>query len=142
MRKLLFTFLAVAASYPSIVTAADEPKPAEGQRVFELRTYVAHEGKLDALKARFRDHTLKLFEKHGMTNVGYFVPRSDSDGKDKTTLIYLLAYPSAEAAKASWAAFRVDPEWKAVAAESEKDGKLVKEVISVYLDPADFSPIK
>ena len=141
MRTLIFTLLTVAAAYPARALAADDCTPAEGQRVFELRTYVAHEGKFDALKARFRDHTLKLFEKHGMTNVGYFVPRAASDGKDKT-LIYLLAYPSADAAKASWDAFRADPEWKAVAAESEKGGKLAKEVISVYLDPTDFSPIK
>ncbi|WZO99150.1 NIPSNAP family protein [Isosphaeraceae bacterium EP7] len=141
MRTILFTLLAVMAAYPALAIAADDPKPAEGQRVFEMRTYVAHEGKFDALKSRFRDHTLKLFEKHGITNIAYFVPRSKSDGSDKT-LIYVLAYPSADAAKASWEAFRADPEWKVAAAASEKDGKLVKEVISVFLDPTDFSPIK
>lgn len=106
-------------------------------RVFELRTYYAHEGKLPNLLARFRDHTTKLFEKHGMTNVGYWVP------KDKpNTLIYLLAHKSPEAAKASWDGFRKDPVWLKARDASEASGKIVQKVESVYLEPTDFSKMK
>src|SRR5215831_1416139 len=109
-------------------------------RVFELRTYTANEGKLEALHARFRNHTTKLFEKHGMTNVGYWSPRDMPLAQN--TLVYLLAYPSREAAKQSWENFRNDPEWKKVKAESEANGELVKKVDSVYMDPTDYSAMK
>src|SRR2546425_13431 len=100
-------------------TAADEKK----ERVFELRTYTAAEGKLDALNARFRDHTNKLFVKHGMELIGYWTP---ADGeKSRNTLIYILAYPSKEAREQSWKDFRNDPDWKKAQAESEKDGPLL-----------------
>ena len=106
-------------------------------RVFELRTYYTHEGKLENLLARFRDHTTKLFEKHGMTNVGYWIP------KDKpNTLIYLLGHKSPEAAKASWDAFRKDPVWLKARDASEASGKIVQKVESVYMDPTDFSKMK
>jgi hypothetical protein len=115
---------------------------AAANRVFELRTYTTPPGKLDALKARFRDHTVKLFEKHGMTNIGYWVPQ-DAPQKDNT-LVYLLAHSSREAAAKSWAAFRTDPDWVKAKAESEKDGPLTIQggVTSVFLDPTDFSAIK
>lgn len=115
---------------------------AAADRVFELRTYTTPPGKLDALKARFRDHTVKLFEKHGMTNIGYFVPQ-DAPQKDNT-LTYLLAHSSREAAAKSWAAFRTDPDWVKARAESEKDGPLTVQggVTSVFLDPTDFSKLK
>jgi hypothetical protein len=109
-------------------------------RVFELRTYTAEDGKLEALHARFRDHTTKIFQKHGMTNVGYWSPADEPLAKN--TLVYLLAFPSREAAKQSWAAFRNDPEWKKVQAESEAQGKLVKKVDSVFMNPTDYSPLK
>src|SRR5581483_11879006 len=105
-------------------------------RFFEMRTYYAAPGKLDDLLARFRDHTLKLFEKHGMANMGYWLPQTNSENK----LIYLLAYPSREARESSWKAFSSDPEWQAVARASERQGKLVTKVESVYLQPTDFSP--
>jgi NIPSNAP len=108
-------------------------------RVFELRTYYAHEGKLEDLSARFRNHTLKYFEKHGMTNVGYWMPM---DAEQKGKIIYLLAYPSRDAAKKSWDAFRQDAGWKAVAAETQKNGQLVAKVDSVYMEPIDYSPMK
>jgi hypothetical protein len=111
-----------------------------GPRVFELRTYTTNDGKLEALKTRFRDHTTKLFEKHGMTNIGYWVPQDAP--RSGNTLIYIIAHPSREAAKANWDGFRNDPEWKRVAAESEKDGKIVSKVESVFMDPTDFSNIK
>ncbi len=109
---------------------------AEDTRVFEIRTYHANEGKLDALNARFRDHTVKLFEKHGMKNIGYWIP---TDNKDNV-LIYVLAYPSKDARGASWKAFMSDPEWQAAHAASEKDGKLVNKVDSQFMVATDYSP--
>ena len=109
---------------------------AEDTRVFELRTYHANPGKLDALHARFRDHTVKLFEKHGMTNIGYWVPKENSGN----ALIYLMAYPSREARQQSWKAFLGDPDWKAAYAKSTENGKLVAKVDSVFLKATDYSP--
>jgi hypothetical protein len=109
-------------------------------RVYELRTYTCFEGKLDALKARFRDHTIRIFNKHGMESVGYWVPEDPE--KSKNTLIYVLAFPSREAATKAWQDFRNDPEWKKVAAESEANGKIVQKVDSVFMDPTDFSKLK
>ena len=136
-RALLLSALLAAASGLAAVAA----EPSSGSRVFEMRTYVANPGKFEALQGRFRDHTCALFKKHGMENVGYWVPQDEQDGKGGT-LVYLLAFPSREAAKASWAAFQADPEWHKARDASEVDGKLVKEVKSVYLDPTDYSPIK
>ena len=110
-------------------------------RVFELRTYTCNEGKLEALKARFRDHTIEIFKRHGMESIGYWVPQDPE--KSKTTLIYIIAHPSREAATKNWNEFRNDPEWKKVAAESEANGKiLAKPPESVFMDPTDFSQIK
>jgi hypothetical protein len=109
-------------------------------RVFELRTYTANEGKLPALQARFRDHTMKIFEKHGMKNVGYWVPTDPPPSEN--TLIYILSFPDREAAKKSWEAFMNDPEWKKVQQESEVSGKLVGKIDSVFMEATDFSPIK
>jgi hypothetical protein len=110
-------------------------------RVYELRTYTCNEGKLEALKARFRDHTIELFKKHGIESVGYWVPQDAPTSK--TTLIYIIVHPSREAAKKNWAEFQADPEWRKAAAESEKDGKiLAKPPESVFMDPADFSKLK
>ncbi len=115
---------------------------AAGSRVFELRTYVTNEGKLDALDARFRSHTIKLFKKHGMTNLPYFHPTDANKGAGKT-LIYLLAHESVAAAKKSFDSFRSDPEWVKVRTESEKDGSLlVQSPTSVFLKPVDFSKLQ
>ena len=114
---------------------------AEGKnRVFELRTYTANEGKLEALHARFRNHTTELFKKHRMTNIGYWSPKDAP--LSQNTLVYVLAYPSREAASKSWESFRNDPDWKKVKQESEANGELVKKVDSVYMDPTDYSPMK
>ena len=114
---------------------------AQGQaRVFELRTYTAPEGKLDALKARFRDHTVSIFAKHGMKSVGYWVPADAPQSQN--TLIYILAHESRDAAKKSWDEFRQDPEWTAVAAETQKNGPIVSKVDSVFMNATDFSAIK
>jgi hypothetical protein len=108
--------------------------------VFEKRTYTCYEGKLDALNARFRDHTTRIFKKHGMTNIGYWVPQ---DGPEHaTTLIYIISHESREAAKKNWDEFRADPEWQKVQKESEAGGKIVAKVESVFMDPTDYSQIK
>ena len=108
-------------------------------RVYELRTYTCFDGKLEALKARFRDHTIEIFNRHGMESIGYWVPQ---DERKSNTLIYILAHPSREAADLHWKEFAADPEWKKVAAESEANGKIVQKVDRVYMDPADFSKLK
>ena len=112
---------------------------AEG-RVYELRTYTCFDGKLDALKARFRDHTIRIFKKHDMQSVGYWVPEDPE--RSKNTLVYILVHPSREAADKNWAAFQADPEWKKVAAESEANGKIVQKVDRVFMDPTEFSQLK
>jgi hypothetical protein len=109
-------------------------------RVYELRTYTCYDGKLDALKARFRDHTVRIFNKHGMESIGYWVPQDGE--RSKNTLIYILAHPSREAAAKHWAEFLADPEWKKVAAESEANGKIVQKVESVFMEPTEFSQLK
>lgn len=126
--KILSTFLLLSVA--SLVLADESPQ------YFELRTYHSNEGKLDELHARFRDHTVALFEKHGMTNLVYWVPADN----EANTLVYLLGYPDEEARANSWKAFRDDPEWKAVYAESTKDGKLVAKVDSIFLTATDYSP--
>jgi hypothetical protein len=106
--------------------------------VFELREYHAYEGKLDDLLARFRDHTIAIFKRHGMESVAYWTPTDDPlKGR---TLFYILKHPSREAATANWAAFHDDPEWKSVSAASEVNGKLVEKVESTFLKLTDFSP--
>lgn len=114
---------------------------AAADHVFELRTYTAPPGKLEALKSRFRDHTIRIFRKHDMTAIGYWTPE-DAPLSDNT-LIYVLEHLSREAAKANWAAFVADPEWVKAKAESEKGGPLVtKPPESVFLRLTDFSPVK
>jgi hypothetical protein len=109
-------------------------------RLFEIRTYTTEPGKLDDLNARFRNHTTKLFEKHGMTNIGYWVPVDEPRAKD--TLIYVLAHNSADAAKKSWDGFRNDPEWIKARTQSEAAGPIVRKVESVYLTPTDYSALR
>lgn len=125
--------LAVSALFLSLSFAqAEDPS-----LLFEMRTYHANEGKLDALNARFRDHTIELFDKHRMVNVGYFVPVKN----DGNVLIYLLAYPDKASREASWKAFMDDKDWKKAYAKSIADGKLVKKVDSLFLNPTPYSPI-
>lgn len=121
------------------MTAAAENRATEA-RVYELRTYTTKEGRLPALLERFRNHTTKLFEKHGMVNIGYWVP-ADAPAKHNT-LIYVLAHKSREAAKQSWDAFRQDPEWNKARTESEKSGPIVEKVESVYMESVDFSKLQ
>lgn len=128
--------IAVGQLYDGSMTASAQ----ESGKVFELRTYTAPEGKLPNLLARFRDHTLRIFEKHGMTNVGYWVPQ-DAPASDNT-LIYIISHDNREAAAASWGAFREDPEWARVAEESQVDGRIVSSVESVFIEATDFSPLQ
>ncbi len=107
--------------------------------VYELRVYHAAPGKLPDLLARFRDHTTKLFEKHGIKNIAYWTPTDEPAKSD--TLIYILQHPSREAAAANWKAFQDDPDWKAVRDKSEANGKLVEKVDSTYMALTDFSPV-
>ncbi len=110
--------------------------PAADSRCYEMRIYYAAPGKLDDLNKRFREHTCKLFEKHGIENIGYWTPVENTDNK----LIYVLAYPNREAREASWKAFMADPDWKAAAKASEANGKLVAKVESRFLSATDYSP--
>jgi hypothetical protein len=109
-------------------------------RVYELRTYTCNEGKLEALKARFRDHTISIFKRHQMLSVGYWIPQDAA--RSKNTLIYIISHESREAADKNWAAFRTDPEWVKVKADSEAAGPIVQKVDSVYMNPTDFSQLK
>ena len=109
-------------------------------KVYEMRTYTTPDGKLPNLQARFRDHTIRIFNKHGMTSVGYWVPQ-DAPAKDNT-LIYIISHESRDAAKKNWAAFQADPEWKKVSAESQVDGPILAKVVSVFMDATDYSPMK
>jgi NIPSNAP len=109
-------------------------------RVFEIRTYTTHPGKLDALNARFRNHTTRIFGKHGMANVAYWVPQDAPASQN--TLIYVIAHESREAAKKNWDEFRADPEWQKARTESEAPGPIVLKVDSVFANATDYSPVK
>ena len=138
----LFALVALLA-FCVVPALGDDKKDASPgkDRVFEMRTYYTHEGRLPALNKRFREHTCDLFKKHGMELIGFWTPIDEKDGKNDK-LVYILAYPSREAAAASWKAFQSDPEWIKARDASEKDGKIVKKVESVYLNPTDYSLIK
>ena len=118
-------------------SAQTSPSVAADSRAFELRTYTTEPGKLEALNARFRDHTTALFDKHDMTNVGYWIPVDRPN-----TLIYLLAHESREAAAQSWQGFRDDPDWQSAYQASRVDGPLVANVESVFLGATDYSNMK
>lgn len=105
-------------------------------KMYELRTYVAERGRMNVLLDRFRNHTVDLFARHGMTSIGYWVVTEQPD-----TLVYLLSHDDAQTAAVSWEAFRSDPEWQSVRAGSEKDGPVVRSVTSSFLEPTDFSAL-
>jgi hypothetical protein len=140
-RRTLLQSVPVMTFLPTAAWAALRPTAdPTSTTVYELRVYHAYEGKLDDLLKRFREHTTKLFEKHGIKNVAYWTPL-DEPAKSNT-LIYVLAHPSREAATANWKAFQDDPEWKSVRDKSEENGKLVEKVDSTFMVPTDFSPAK
>ena len=106
--------------------------------IYELRTYTTYEGRLPALLARFENHTVSLFEKHGIRNVAYWVPQDES--LSENTLIYIIAHPNRDAAVANWDAFRSDPEWIEARTSSQLDGDIVQEVVSVFMETTTWSP--
>ena len=127
-------FLTGRTTDTGMLSSAQAQAPA---RVFELRTYTTNEGKLPDLNNRFRDHTTRFFEKHGMVNVGYWIPQDQP-----YTLLYILAYPSRDAAKKSWDAFRKDPDWQAARKASEAAGPIVQKVDVAWLSATDYSKIR
>jgi hypothetical protein len=145
MKTLLATLFVVISVISTIAAetnaAPASPSIAKDSRCFELRTYHAAPGKFEAMHARFRDHACALFKRHGMEPVGFWVP-TDADKGAGSTMIYILAHKSRDAAKKSWDAFREDPEWKKAKAESEANGKLVEKAEFVFLSATDYSPIK
>jgi NIPSNAP len=140
-RTMLQSLPALSFLPPAAWAGSLQEKPGSGQNsttVYELRVYHVYDGKLEDLLRRFRDHTTKLFEKHGIKNIAYWTP-TDEPLKGKT-LVYILAHPSREAATANWQAFRDDPEWQGVRDKSEANGKLVEKIESTFLVLTDFSP--
>ena len=143
MRTRTIIFIAAVFALGFVASRLTGPLPvarAESGRIYELRTYTTLPGRLPALQQRFREHTTKLFEKHGMTNVGYWVPVDAP--RSENTLIYVLSFPNRDAAKKAWDDFRNDAEWKRVQVASEADGKIVEKVDSVFMTPMDFSALK
>ncbi len=133
-RSLLQGMAAMAAAI-----SVEAQSPTTSSTVFELRVYHCNEGKLPDLLARFRDHTVALFTRHGITSIGYWTPVDDGPLKDQT-LFYMLKYPSREEATTRWKAFSTDPEWVKVREASEANGKIVAKVESTFLQLTDFSP--
>ncbi|WP_461150772.1 NIPSNAP family protein [Spirosoma pulveris] len=131
----LFSLLFSMAAFATTTSGKTTP-PAPGSKFYEVRIYYPTPGKYAEIVDRFRQYTTKIFEKHGMENIGYWTP-TDTARKE---LIYILAYPSREARDASWKAFGSDPEWKAVVAKTEANGKLVDHVDQIFMTDADFSP--
>ena len=142
-RSVVLALLVAGGLVAARALAADDDKATQAAsssgkgRFFEMRTYYANEGKADALDARFRDHTNKLFQKHGIDLVGYWHPVDKPN-----VLVYILGYPSREAREKSWKDFNNDPAWKAAKAKSEENGVLVGKVDQVFMTPTDYSPIK
>lgn len=130
-----------APAQNSAPSVAPSPSLAKDSRCFELRTYYAAPGKLEELHARFRNHTLKIFKKHGMEVVGFWGP-ADKEKGSENVLVYVLAFPSREARDKSWRDFRGDPEWQSVAKESEKNGRLTEKIDSVIMMATDYAPVK
>jgi hypothetical protein len=141
MKKFWLQIAGMAVIFAVGFTMGEQKGEAAAKgRVYEMRTYYANEGKLNDLLARFRNHTLKIFEKHGMKNVWYGVPQDSPASAN--TLVYLITHESREQAKKNWDAFRADPEWQKASKASEVNGKLVQKVEAVFLDSTDFSPMK
>lgn len=138
MKRFHIVALVVACALTLTLQSAEAQKKAN--RFFEIRTYTTNDGKLKDLHARFKNHTNRLFKKHGMQLIGYWTPTDKK--KSKNTLVYILAYPSMEARTKAWKGFFSDPEWQKAYKNSIKDGRLVKGVKSQYLSPTEYSPIK
>jgi hypothetical protein len=137
MRKVIITLVLSGAAIFTTLHATVRQSPGVDSRCFELRTYTATPGKLDALSARFRDQIIPLFDKHKMSVVAFWIPTDKAD-----TLVYLLAFPSRAAADASWAAFRADPAWAAIQKATQADGPMTVKVESMFMNPTGYSPLK
>jgi hypothetical protein len=138
-RRTLLQAIPAAAIVPASLWAATQANNGNSTAgVFELRVYHAVPGKLGDLEARFRDHTIKIFERHGMKSVAYWTPQEEPEKSN--TLIYILQHPSRDAAAANWKSFQDDPEWKSVKEKSEANGKLVDKIDSTYMVLTEFSP--
>ncbi len=118
-----------------LLTMAAFLVPNSFAEIYELRTYTSHEGKLESVLSRFENHTMSLFEKHGIRNVGYWIPE-DQDN----TLIYIVAHESRDSAKQSWKSFVSDPEWKEARTVSLVEGPIVDKIESLYMNKTPFSP--
>lgn len=140
MRTRFAAVLLLLAGFAAGALTQHSISAQSADKVFELRTYTAPDGKLGDLHARFRNHTLRIFEKHGMNNVIYLSPMDPPASTNQLT--YLLAHKSREAAKASWTAFQNDPEWKKVSSESQVNGRIVAKVDSTFFTATDYSPMK
>ena len=114
--------------------------PQSPHHVYELRLYHVNEGKMDALKARFGDHTDAIFRRHNMKSIGYWSPENAPDSQN--LFIYILEHPSRQEAEKNWAAFQADPEWQKVKAESEANGPLVDHIDHYFMDPTTFSALR
>jgi hypothetical protein len=137
-RRTMLQGMGAGAMLSAMAGVAGLAQTAGAATVFELRVYHTNEGKLDDLLARFRNHTITIFNRHGLESVAYWVP-TDEPLKGRT-LFYILKHPSREAAAANWAAFQADPEWKQVSTASDANGKIVAKVESTFLTLTDFSP--
>ena len=130
--------VAVGAFFAGLLASPNQVAQAQAMdHVFELRTYTTEEGQLPMLLARFGGGETALFEKHGMTGVGYWVPVDEPESQN--TLVYLLAHESREAAAASWRAFGGDPEWRTM---REAQPVTLTNLVSVFMSPTDFSPAR
>ena len=107
--------------------------------IYETRIYETYAGRLPALHARFRDHTMKIFERHGIKNIGYW---TSEVGEYSDRLTYIVAFDDSGAREKAWESFRNDPEWNKVREASEKDGPIVKRVFNTLLSPTDYSPLQ
>jgi hypothetical protein len=137
-RRTLLQSIPAITLLPAALAAAQPKADAASTGIYELRIYHTYPGKLPDLLKRFREHTTKLFERHGIKNVAYWTPTEEP--AKSATLIYILAHPNREAATANWKAFQDDPEWKSVKDKSEENGKLVEKVDSTFMELTDFSP--
>lgn len=135
-RILLALTVGLGATLVGLMQSSPASAAEKEYPLYEMRVYFAAKGKLDDLNSRFRDHTVKLFEKHGMKNIGYWVPLDSSDER----LIYVIAHKDRASRDASFKAFASDPAWKKAAAESEKNGKLVSKIEYFFMNATDYSP--
>jgi len=133
----LLSFIGGAAVTLGLSTISGSNSP---QHVYELRLYRVNEGKMDALIARFGDHTDAIFKRHNMKSIGFWRPQDAPYSEN--LFVYILEHPSREEARRNWAEFQADPEWKRVKADSEINGALANHIDSYFMDPTSFSALK